>query len=107
MDLIIGIILLLISMALGLLIRKKVIPPISMEYLTATTKIKERLKNDWREISFVSNVFFIIAFFSILILMIAIFPSIKAFKFIAYILIGLLLIYVIYKGISHEINKDI
>jgi len=106
MDIIVVVIILFISMILGVLIRKRVVPPICTEYLTSTPKTKESLKNDRSLISLISNIFFMIAisFFSALLMLF--FPKIKGFKYITIILFSLMVIYGIYKTISREINRD-
>lgn len=57
MDIIIWLIILFVLLILGFLIRKRVKPPICTEYLTATEKTKEKLKNDKSFILMISNIF--------------------------------------------------
>ena len=106
MDIIFFLILLLISLILGVLIRRRVVPPITNEYLTATAKVKERLKNDSNLISITSNIFFMIAISCFTALLMIIFPDIKVFKYLTIILFILMVIYGIYKTISREIHRD-
>lgn len=94
MDLVSVILLLIISAVVGVFIRKGWNPPISMEYLTANTNTKDRLRNDYRDIYFISNVFFGLTMISIFMLLMVIFLSIKVFRFISYLTIGCLFVFV-------------
>ena len=105
MDIIFLVIALLACTVLGFLIRKRVMPPICTEYLTGTAETKERLKNDKNLISIISNIFFMLAACSFAALLMIIFPSIKAFKYITIIFFILMVIYGIYKTISGEIHR--
>lgn len=101
-----GLVMLLSSLVVGFLVRKRLIPPISTGYIMSSDEGKERQKQDQGAISFVSNVFFMIAFASCMMLLMVIFPNIKAFEYLTFILVAFILIYVIFKSISYEIYKN-
>lgn len=95
----------IISFVIAMMIRKRKIPPISTEYITSNLNIKEKLKNDSREINFISNVFFIISISFFIVFLMFVLPEIKALKFLAYLMFGILLVYAIYNSIAHENRK--
>lgn len=106
MDIIFSVAMLLISITLGCLIRKRIIPPISNDYITGTPKQKERLRNDKDAIAMISNIFFMLGACFFTALLAIIFSNIKAFRYLTIILFIFMVIYGIYKGISYEIHRD-